>query len=354
MKNINFISFIILAFILVSCERKPSAGQSTTEQGTKLNYAKDIKPLEFKADQLNAYIMVPPPTLNEDLLKKTSQQILAISDAKGLKLVPEKNNSRESQYMGLRVSDDPSGIFEINRINGRIIFNRGMKNYKSDKATEGLPNEEAAVERVQAFLKQLPGDITSNELSKPEVSFLEMSSQKDQEPAQIYRKMVTVRYNRIMDNLPIEGKTRLVFSLGQDGELTYMLHDWPKWKGSPIPTDGLFEPKELEKRIADKVIRATKDGKDILVEKRHVVLYDDGAGRMEPAVYVQARYTKTQKGPDGKDSSISVPYDFYEPIMKNTAALYPHVKDQNLKNTPAELKEDQRNTAPDILDKEDE
>ena len=352
MKSKVNIILMLLIFSALSCQDKKDPGLDT--DGSKLKYAKDIKPLEFKGDSFKEYTMVPPPKLDQDLLRNRSEMIRNIAESKDLKFVPEERQSAHSKYRGMRVSDDPSGVFEINRINGRLVFNRGLKNYKGDEATRNLPDEGGALERTQEILKQLPGDIDPKEMLQPSTSFLEMSLKNGEEAPQTFRKMVTVRYDRIMDNLPVEGKTRLIFSYGENAELTNMVYDWPKWKSSQIESDRIFDPKDLEKRIEEKIIRTIKGGKDVIVEKRYIVLYDDGEGRMEPAVYVQARYTSIGQGPDGKESSISVPYDFYEPIMKGSSALFPHVKDRNLEQAPIELKEDQRNSNLKGNDKEDE
>jgi len=350
MKVIINISFLFLIAILFSCNNPKEVSEIAAEN-SKLKYADGIKPLEFDADSFKEYTMIPPRKLNQDLLEERSRRVAEMAQGQNLKFVQEERKSKQSKYMGLRVSDDPSGVFEIQRVTGRMIFNRGLKNYKGDDETPGLPDEGSALDRTRDILSQLPGDIDPRELSKPSTTYLEMSLKNDQEAPQTFRKMITVRYDRIMDNLPVEGKTRLVFSYGQDAELTHMVYDWPKWESQPVSSDRIFDPRELEKRIEDKIIRTVKRGKDIIVEKRYITLYDDGAGRMEPAVYVQARYTSTDQGSDG---SISVPYDFYVPILKGSSALFPHVKDRNLEISPLELKEGQRDSNPQGNNKEDE
>jgi hypothetical protein len=72
---------------------------------------------------------------------------------------------------------------------------------------------------------------------------------------------------------------------------------------------------------------------------------------MEPAVYVQAMLKYYRKDKDGKEQEYNIPYDFYQPLVKGSVAVFPHVKDQQLKVQPTQ---DIRQTGKDTLRKKDD
>lgn len=329
--SLLFISFIFLPACRGKQEQTPVPGGAGDG---KVKYSKDIKPLDYKPDQFKTYTLTPPAALTPASLKEQSQRIFNITGVKNVPFIPDTARSPFSQYLSLRRADDPSGVFEMHRQTGRIVFNRGLKAYKTDLATPGLPSDDDAIKRTQALIEQLQLGVDARELTKPDVTFLEMSAVKDNEPSQTFRKMVTVRYDRMLDGLRVEGGTRLIFSFGRDAELTSMIWDWGKWEPRQVAAEAVIDAREQTRQIEETLIRDAGIVKQISVEKRDLVLYNDGQGHIEPAVYVSARITQTRKGPDGKDVDFSYPYDFYAPILRQPGAMFPQMKDQQLRVRP--------------------
>ena len=71
MKTRYIISILVLVFFYISCDQKPT---TTDDEEAKVEYAKDIKPLEYKAEQFKVYKMVSPPMLNQDLRPQQRSQ----------------------------------------------------------------------------------------------------------------------------------------------------------------------------------------------------------------------------------------------------------------------------------------
>jgi hypothetical protein len=234
----------------------------------------------------------------------------------------------------------------MNKVTGRIIFNSGLKEYSGDVATEGLPSDKEAIELTKRSLAALKLDLNEKELSKPIVGGLEMSVKKDQEKPQIFKKMVTVRYNRVLDGIPVEGATRLIFTYGKKAELTSMIADWGKFEARDVKQEQIIKADDIHHQIEETILTEAKDAKKIRVVQRDVVLYDDGEGTIEPAVYIKAVLQYTRKSPEGKEETYEIPYDFYRPLVKGSKAIFPHVKDQYLQLRPKELKEQPKDTLP--------
>ena len=237
--SLLFISFIFLPACRGNQEQTPVPGGAGDG---KVKYSKDIKPLDYKPDQFKTYTLTPPAALTPASLKEQSQRIFDITGVKNVPFIPDTARSPFSQYLSLRRADDPSGVFEMHRQTGRIVFNRGLKAYKTDLATPGLPSDDDAIKRTQALIEQLQLGVDARELTKPDVTFLEMSAVKDNEPSQTFRKMVTVRYDRMLDGLRVEGGTRLIFSFGRDAELTSMIWDWGKWEPRQVAAEAVGQP----------------------------------------------------------------------------------------------------------------
>jgi hypothetical protein len=349
MKQINLVTLLLMLFIQNACNqgtKDEKAAEPDAQAATNaVQYDKGLKPLEYNASNFKTYRLLNKNKVNADIAKSRMNEILALSQKKQLRFLQDTAKDPESKYIGFRRSDDASGVFEMNRITGRIVFNSGLKEYNGDLSTEGLPTEQEAVTLAKRYMTQIKLVDDEKELSKPVFSGLEMSAKKDGGKAQIYKKMITVRYNRIKDGMPVEGASRLIFSFGKKGELTSMIADWGKWEASVLSAGAVIDPKEITRLIEKKILAETGGAKQILVTKREVVLYDDGQGLMEPAVYVTAMLKYTRRSKDGKEQEYSIPYDFYQPLQKSSAALFPHVKDQQLKVQPRQNNTPTKDTA---------
>lgn len=58
----------------------------------------------------------------------------------------KENLSLSETRLGLTSSKDPSASFEIDSTTGNFLFNGGMRNYRKEAPTAGLPMTEQAVE----------------------------------------------------------------------------------------------------------------------------------------------------------------------------------------------------------------
>lgn len=332
-----------LILVIVSCQPRQKPQEEAGD--SRIEYSKDLRPLDYEKQSFKTYALAGKNTTTPDVAKTRLNETLAAFN-KNLKFEADTTKDNESKYISFRRADDPSGVFEVNKVTGRVIFNSGLKEYGADAPTEGLPSEKEAIELTKKSFAALKLELNEKELSQPIVSGLEMSVKKDQEKPQIFKKMVTVRFNRILDGIPVEGATRLIFTYGKKAELTTLITDWGKFEPADVVREQVVKVDDMHKQIEEAIISESKDAKKILVVQRDVVLYDDGDGTIEPAVYVKAILQYTRKGADGKEEKYEVPYDFYRPLVKGSKAAFPHVKDQQLRIKPKELKAQPKDTLP--------
>ncbi|MRG48741.1 hypothetical protein GFS24_26755 [Chitinophaga sp. SYP-B3965] len=337
------ITILLLSLAIASCQPRQKPKEEAAGD-SRIEYSKDLRPLDYEKQSFKTYALAGKNSTTPDVAKARLNETLA---ALGTKLYFEADTAKddESKYISFRRADDPSGVFEMNKVTGRIVFNSGLKEYSADAATEGLPSDKEAIELTKRSLATLKLDLNEKELSKPIVSGLEMSVKKDQEKPQIYKKMVTVRYNRILDGIPVEGATRLIFTYGKKAELTTLIADWGKFEPKDVLQEQVVKADDMHQQIEEVIISEAKEARKIRVVQRDVVLYDDGAGTIEPAVYVKTIMQYTRKSPEGKEESYEVPYDFYRPLIRGTRASFPHVKDQQLRMKPKELKAEPKDSA---------
>lgn len=331
-----------LILVIVSCQRRQKPKEETGD--SRIEYSKDLRPLDYEKQSFKTYTLAGKNTTTPDIAKAKLNETLAALNPK-LRFEADTTKDNESKYISFRRADDPSGVFEMNKVTGRIVFNSGLKEYGGDAQTEGLPSDNEAIELTKRSLAALKLELNEKELSKPIVGGLEMSVKKDQEKPQIFKKMVTVRYNRVLDGIPVEGATRLVFSYGKKAELATLIADWGKFEARDVMQEQVVKADDIHQQIEESILSESKDAKKIRVVQRDVVLYDDGDGTIEPAIYVKTILQYTRKTPEGKEETYEVPYDFYRPLIRGSKASFPHVKDQQLRMKPKELKAEPKDTA---------
>ncbi len=336
MKQLLYAGLALVLMVAVACKPRVRA----TAGSTKIEYSPDLRPLDYANRSFRVYSLENKNQHNVESARVRLNATLSIIN-KDLRFLPDTITDTQSRYISYRRADDPSGVFEVNKITGRIVFNKGVKEYTNDSASEGLPENDRAVELARRYINLLNLSVQNGELSSPEVSGLEMSVKKEQEKPQTFRKMVTVRFNRVLDGMPVEGATRLLFSFGKKEELTSLIADWGKWQGRDVSPEQVITPDRLQQQIDQSILAAAKGSSRIIVQKRELVLYDDGAGTMEPAIYIKAVLRYPAKAGTA-DQEYEVPYDFYQPIIRNSTALFPQVKDRLVNIQPKVLRTKQQ------------
>ncbi len=141
-----------------------------------------------------------------------------------------------------------------------------------------------------------------------------------------YKKLVTVRFERKLDGLPVQGASRVVINLGEEGELTSLVLNWNKVEGRTLSSDELQDDIEIRGALESYLLANAKNAEKIVVKKSELVLYDDGSV-IEPAIYVVAQLSYNSGTSAGQTQRYENPYDFYIPVLKDFKASYPFMAD---------------------------
>jgi hypothetical protein len=230
--------------------------------------------------------------------------------------------------IGFRHLKDPSASFEFDGETGNFLFNGGLSAYREEGHSKGLPDQKTAEPSARAWLEKLQFLPPEQELKTQHVGGLNMGVPDGKGGTIIYEKLKTVRFSRILDGLDVEGSSRIVVHLGQEGSLAGLVHQWPAIGRSVELTAAELRSPETLRDAALKKIRqgAAKAERSQLTEAK-LVLFDDGHGVIEPAYHlIVERWIRLQE-----DQPTMIPLDFYVPVLSKPQAQYPDMEVAQLK-----------------------
>jgi hypothetical protein len=205
-----------------------------------------------------------------------------------------------------RKSDDSTAKLEVHKVSGDIIFIKGMAAYKGESNTPGLPSKNQAPTLAKKHLKAL--GLYKKDLVLNKVNVLKDAVYNGQ-TSEIFDKLVIVNFKRKLGGIPVLGASRVVVMLGTNGELAGLIVRW--YDVEKVKVSGVV--KNIKNHLTNKIKDKQKDHHFILVKKADLVLFDDGNGVIEPAVFVQGEVSE-----DGA----TFPCDWMVPVLTNPKAQY--------------------------------
>jgi hypothetical protein len=220
-------------------------------------------------------------------------------------------------------ASDPSATFEYDSDTGNFLFNAGMQRYRFDGSTKNLPQDHQVEELSGKLLEQLGLSVDANQLKLARLGGLNMAAAEPSGGSTIYEKLKTVRFSRVLDGLLVEGDTRIVVHLGENGALAGMVYQWPKLEVAlPLDRRQLQDPRAIRDSALAQIKSVTGKVEEARLTKASLILYDDGRGVIEPAYhFVVERYFDY-----GDTKPVMIPYDFYVPATRQPQAFYPHME----------------------------
>ncbi|XOF33428.1 MAG: hypothetical protein ACL93V_15730 [Candidatus Electrothrix sp. YB6] len=260
----------------------------------------------------------------------------------------ENNSKTGASEQLFSVENDPAGYLALE--GDDVVFNKGTKKYEGDGDTSNLPGKNEAVriaKKHMADLGILKGSIRS-ELKLAHVGGVNKAVYNSEDgTSQDYKKLVTVYYDRRIKDVPVVGHSRMVVTLGEDGELAGLIKKWTKMsKNLKFDANDYLSETQVKKQVKEMLTRHYKKSKKDLVDSLNVtdaryILYDDGT-TIEPALFTLgevAQYDGTSY--DG---------DWIIPVLKNPKANYkilsdvpvmPNDESMDLANTETYEQEDE-------------
>ena len=205
---------------------------------------------------------------------------------------------------------DPAAFVEINPITQTILLTKGVQNYQTADNTPDLPKGATATAFAEKHLKDMglyPADPAQLVPLEQGGVMLGVYNKKTGQQAD-YQKTTTLRFTRVLDGLPVEGPgSRIVIDLGTAGSLEGLVWNWHEVTGETVAATVIRSQSQLQAEIEKQLDKM--DGLQSSTQK--LVLYDDGAGNIEPVLHVTATLSVTDNG-----QSVSSLADFYVPVLK--------------------------------------
>ncbi len=324
-KMITIVTLFVMALFFVPFGKNVLLSQNKVLQPQKILRPIQVKPLVLK-QRVMAYEALPVERVTKKGGREALERLQRVSSSK----VQFQNVRNRKGRLLYTTAGDPSAVFDIDQKTGSFLLNYGLKKYAKKGSTKRLPASAEARELARKHLAET-GYLPKNEqeLVVAHVGGLNMAAAKDGRPMGTYKKLVTVQFSRVLNGMPVQGPgSRIVVHLGENGAMAGMIRNWPEVKAVGISAAELKNDSALEEEKQMRLRKLAGEARDVRVQKSKRVLYDDGMGRIEPAMYVVAN--AFYEGPGG-DGMVQIPVDFYVPLLKQPKALFPYMKSFEVK-----------------------
>lgn len=319
------ISIAILTFslLVISCQKKPS--------DVEIEYDRSVGPITLEGKVIHSYLVNYEKNLSENNVLEMARQLTNVT-AKSLDF--GKLLEMGDGLMALRNGKDPSASFEMDKRSGNFLYNGGLAEYKNDGNTPMLITGEKADAMALGHFEKLGLFPNKQELILVNIGGLDMAVLKEDGTTEVFKKLVTVRYNRKLSDVPVMGESRIVVQMGTNGKLAGLIYYWGEIREKiKIKSDDVLTDKDIKRELESRLRSASSDSKRIIVQKVDFVLYDDGKGHIEPAFYVQAKlfYMVFENEKGEETQKYDIPYDYYIPVLKKPLAFYPFMETAKVK-----------------------
>lgn len=308
-KNIFTLSIILILLVL---------SQVTFAGDTQVNIGPNLEGL---SNAPAFYYVYDAPTKKDiaDNVKKLWNNLNKHTNAQlDLNLL---NNAEISD----RISVNTNGIiFDVfSPAAPGFLYTKSLTNYlrPANKETKSnrLPDKYQSVEIARDYLSKLeilPQETEELYIAKVNKVCMASYNSKTKE-SQAYDVMQVVHFGRKLNGIPVYGASRIVVRLGDNDELVGVIKNWPKLIPKEIKSKAEIHEKSKWKDVAAKHLKdlyVAGDFSAVNIEKAEVVMYDDGEGCIEPALFV--------KGKQIGKSGFAAEGDWVIPIMAEPKAKY--------------------------------
>lgn len=309
--TIAVLSLIVSSALFLSCQDDESAISFSNDALATLEKIdlSSVASFDYSNEESNK--------MTDDKADSLKGKLMSYTNAD---LKPGENTSNSLVF---KSSEDSSAILDIDTGIGGFVFNKGMNNYSEETDTLGLPDENDAVNAAEEHLQNL--DLNTKTLSGyseknvARIGGLRMATLDKYGVTTEYQKLVTVTYERKLAGLPVMGASRIVVNMGTEGELTGLVWNWPSInQKNQLAGGDVVENSELKNLITNtlKKLYTNTYANTIAVTKIKLVMYDDGAGVVEPALFILGQITP-------EDKSKTRDADWLIPVLKAHKASYP-------------------------------
>ncbi|MFT7484932.1 MAG: hypothetical protein ACI9F9_000778 [Candidatus Paceibacteria bacterium] len=211
---------------------------------------------------------------------------------RGLSAAPALNMGISSDGQRLEYVDaaDPSSFVMVGLATGDISFCRGMQGFEVLGNTPNLPKGEEATRLALDHLQRL-GLLPLNraEMNVQHIGGLRMAQRNEDGTNQDFDKLTTVHFGRTLDGLPVGGPgSKITVHLGANGELVGMQRRWIELRSSSNAESEFLSAGEALQGVESHLREEWSRAETVRSESPQPGFYDDGHGRIEPALFFRA------------------------------------------------------------------
>jgi hypothetical protein len=320
MKNIKTLPVLfILAGIMIiqgcNMNKKPPASAGPT-----VSFEAQIP--DFQKRPFTTYSLSEKAKINPDQAQAQVRKLLDISGE--TKYFDLNKAVKENDILWFNHKKDPSAFVKINLQNGDISFNNGTLAYMEKKSTPDLLKKEEAVKMANSYMEKMGFKVADDKsLVLAHVGGVNMGNHDAKEGTKIFEKFTTVRYDRVLDNIPVLGHSRITVIMAEKGKLQQMIANWAPLSSAAVSKERVVIQDDLKNSIEKHLVADNSGAKKIIVKKINLVYYDDGTGILEPALHAICEVQLPKSKND--TTLITVKHDLVEPILKDAKMMYTYM-----------------------------
>ena len=318
MTNPNALTYAVAALAVAAAVL--AAPVQAQRDGAKVEGLEKIAGIDLREIPLTRYRASGDNALSEEQAYRTAQELVS---ATGGDVDPGKAERRED-VLRFAGGEDLTAALDIDLRFGDVSYSAGLARYSGDGNTPGLPDSKEAPDLALDWVSSVGLLPERSELVVAHVGGLSMSAREEDGTVADYSKLMLVRFERVLDGLPVLGASRMVVHLGEEGQLQGLIRRWAGVKSEHVDRAAVLDPDAALAEALEVFDMTSRDATAIRVETAEVVLYDDGAGAIEPAIHVTAtrRYADKRIGEQ--------PLDFYIPALWEPRGDFPSIQSVNV------------------------
>lgn len=313
MKRILFIA--ILAVLLIA--------QSVLAEEISVSISNNMQELDIVSMTYYQYQSAMPRRVRDAEILKLAERLYAYT---GVELDLEGLKEQEGEQMLFKAAEGEKvkallDVFSPDTLG--FVFSKDLDKYEETITdTRGLPTEHEAPLIAEKHLKALgllPDDDGSEIFVENVGSICMAIYNPETGQSKEFEKLKVVDFGRKLNGLRVLGigTSRLAVRLGTDGELVTVMKNWTAVeKELSTRKADVIEQSSIEDHVQN-ILRSKYQGSNvnsIRIDQAEMVMYDDGKGVIEPALFIIGKmYTGTGEEFNG---------DWIIPVFRNPKARY--------------------------------
>jgi hypothetical protein len=279
---------------------------------------KNMGAMKVESHQLFSYENARTKAMTESEIKHMAEKLMDYTNSRFNLGDTQMEAVKGRLFWGGQKEYYPTAYLDIDPAQESFIFNKGMKNYMGEGTSRGLPDRSYAprvAEKHLYALELLPKNF-EEQMHLVHVGGVAMAALKEDGSTANYKKWVTVIYGRTLNGLPVKGASRIAVKMGINGELVGLVRSWPVLKKKAISSKHMipthYRMEHLKRHLQS--LYANSNTEAVIITDVNIVMYDDGRGIIEPALFALGEIRLE----DGSEE----PADWMIPLLKRPNARY--------------------------------